>query len=463
MFETNTNPTASRIFINKPTPTVNQKPVKRELPGESELEIWMRALRSFFNLRNHSLTDTERAEIATRDFLPEMQIVHQTLVQGLHLTHELMQRRTAQLSFDDDDLGESLNDFSVDDFSSDESMNAAHMVALVDTLNDAVAVCENLLATRVNCNGWTSFGRMIERELESAEKSAVASVASTVTHVSFKRAKVHAPCKRIVQPELVELTKRIEPPTLGADMLVIFAELRSLLNLLHLIESLLKSDAPLKQTLPLFTLAQQDARTLIYFIEARALCLEGLDTKIFDALDGTAYAIGMELNKVFVHELGGVSTMRHAPAIYAKIENAHGLLRDCFQQSTATLALAFNITIDFTHLFNAFESKLQQSLTLRRDLWMLLCIMRRAEEARDRQPVAPVLEKLDEFQRGSLRHLMYKDWEAYERFVEEIIAARGATELTPVLHRFSTYLETLFGQINMRAVLANHPFDYSQM
>jgi hypothetical protein len=34
-------------------------------------------------------------------------------------------------------------------------------------------------------------------------------------------------------------------------------------------------------------------------------------------------------------------------------------------------------------------------------------------------------------------------------------------ELTPVLHRFAAYFETLHGQINMRAVLADHPFDYS--
>ncbi|GAC1400987.1 MAG: hypothetical protein NVSMB56_16150 [Pyrinomonadaceae bacterium] len=416
-------------------------------------------MRSFFNLRNHPLTEIERAGIATRDFLPEMQIMHQTLVQGLYLAHELMQRRSPPFAIDNDGFDvENLNGFSVDDFSSGENLNAAHTVALVDMLNDAVIVCENLLSTPVNCNSWTSFGRMIERELDGAEKSAIASIASS-TYVNLRCAQHLSPCKRIVQTELLELTKKIEPPTLGADMLVIFAELKSLLDLLQLIESLLKSDAPLKQTLPLFALAQQDSRSLIYFIEARALCVEGLDAKIFDALDGTAYAIGMELNKVFVHELAGVSALRHAPGIYAKIENAHGLLRDCFQQSTATLAHAFRESTNLTHLFNVFESKLQQSLSLRRDLWTLLCSVRRAEEARDRQPVAPLLEKLDEFQTGSLRHLMYKDWEAYERFVEEIIAARGATELMPVLHRFSTYLETLFGQINMRAVLANHPFD----
>jgi hypothetical protein len=30
-----------------------------------------------------------------------------------------------------------------------------------------------------------------------------------------------------------------------------------------------------------------------------------------------------------------------------------------------------------------------------------------------------------------------------------------------VLHRFGAFLETLFSQINLRSVLASHPFDYS--
>jgi hypothetical protein len=54
---------------------------------------------------------------------------------------------------------------------------------------------------------------------------------------------------------------------------------------------------------------------------------------------------------------------------------------------------------------------------------------------------------------------MYKDWEALERFVEEATAAKSSAELQPVLHRFHAFLETLFGQVNMRAVLADHPFD----
>ena len=84
----------------------------------------------------------------------------------------------------------------------------------------------------------------------------------------------------------------------------------------------------------------------------------------------------------------------------------------------------------------------------------------RAEKDGDRRPLAPLLERLHKFQEGNLRCLMYKDWDAFERFVAELTGARGAAEAVPVLHRCGTYLETLFGQINMRVVLIDYPFAY---
>ena len=73
------------------------------------------------------------------------------------------------------------------------------------------------------------------------------------------------------------------------------------------------------------------------------------------------------------------------------------------------------------------------------------------------------MKKLVSFYEGSLRYLMFKDWESCERFMEEIGAARGAAELSPVLHRFAAYLEALSSQVNMRAVLLDHPFDYPEI
>jgi hypothetical protein len=92
-----------------------------------------------------------------------------------------------------------------------------------------------------------------------------------------------------------------------------------------------------------------------------------------------------------------------------------------------------------------------------------LQLVRRCESETDSDTaVERLLKSLAQFSEGSLRYLMFKDWEACERFMEEIDASRSSVELAAVTHRFAAYLEALSSQVNMRAVLVNHPFDYPE-
>ena len=59
---------------------------------------------------------------------------------------------------------------------------------------------------------------------------------------------------------------------------------------------------------------------------------------------------------------------------------------------------------------------------------------------------------------STLSFLFHKDRETLERFAEEIFVTTEKKDIVPILHRFGAYLETLLAQINMRTVLADHPF-----
>lgn len=427
-----------------------------ESPDENyarELGMWLCALESFFSIRNHPLAEAERAAILTRDFGAETHIVHTVLLRIAQLVCRLTRFESVAASLDDvRELNEPAAATLFEGDGTDETKaRDLSLVALGEAVGDACVVCRTLLEMRaVNFYSWSSVGKVLLREVDGSETAAKFTNASRLNYPSS------------LHPSLVALTERLMPDALAVDMLAIFAALTRLLERLRFIEALLRRDQPLKQTLPIFTLIYEETRTLLDLIETRALHIEGLEGAIFDALDATAYAVGMETRKAFEHELVGLSALRHARSLYAKVESALGLLRDCFQQSTVTLAQVFDPTLNGVRLFADFQNKLDQSLVLREDLWQLLQLVRRAEQERDRRPLAPLLEQLVAFRDGSLRYLMYKDWESYERFVEEVAAARGAVELGPVLHRFNAYLETLFGQINMRAVLADYPFDYPQ-
>lgn len=424
---------------------------------EQELGMWLQALRSFFRARNHPFAEAEQAAVLTRDWANELTIARHTLLRvsqlALRMVHLEDEQGTAAGKKDEANL---LEDFELADISQREIVgpsSALPLVGLAEAVCDICVVSENLLAARpLNFYAWATVGKILARELERSEAAR-----------ALERAAHHEVSAKLPAP-LLSLARAINPPeSLGTDIAIIFSALARLLDRLRLVEVSLWRDLPLKQTLPIFCLVYEEARTLLDFIETRALRTEGLDGGVFDALDGTNYAVAMELRKVFSRELVGLSSFRQSPPIYAKVENAHGLLRDCFQQSIVALAQVFDPTLDGARLFSSFQTKLEQSLMLRSDLWTLLQLVRRAEKEREHQPISRVIERLIAFRDGSLRYLMYKDWEACERFMEEVAAARGAVEVTPVLHRFGAYLETLHGQVSMRAVLADHPFDYPEL
>ncbi len=242
-------------------------------------------------------------------------------------------------------------------------------------------------------------------------------------------------------------------------MAAIFVGFTRLLSLLDFIGRSLARDGQLKRLLPVFTLVQSDTRTLLDFIEGRALKVADVERGAREILDGTAYAVRMELRKAFEHELVGFCSTRQPPQLFARVENAAGLLRDCYQQSVVALAQSFDPTLDGARLFVSFETKLEQSLALRGDLWRIIRVVRRPARGAEPPTQTAVLDELNGFRERSQRYLMYKDWEPLERFQEEIELARAPVQLEQTLHRFEAFLETLFGQINMRVVLAAHPFD----
>lgn len=400
--------------------------VARATPGHAdELSAWLAALLSFFDPSNHPLAEAELASLGARNFVNEAGIAQQVLRRCLSL---------GLIAAPGDEAGR---------------VTARSHGELLASLADLCALCDSLVELpRVSLTAWESFGATVARELSRPGVAALCGARPPRQFLAVRR------------PELLALCDRVSPAPLAADVLAACATLAAALEQLNLLEPLLRRDRPLKQSLPVFTLVRRQARELSHLIESRAArSCEGR-REVYEALDGAAYALGMELNKVYARELVGLAASRHAPTVYAKVENSFGLLRDCFQQTLVGLARLFEPEFDAARLFANVGGRLEQSRRLRAELWTLLELVRRAERERDRRPVAPLVARLRAFEEGPMRFLMFKDWESFERFAAEVAAARGAAELGPVLHRFATYLEALFNQINMRAALAEHPFDF---
>jgi hypothetical protein len=145
---------------------------------------------------------------------------------------------------------------------------------------------------------------------------------------------------------------------------------------------------------------------------------------------------------------GGVQFSRSA------LTRAYGLLQNCFQQSVITLTQVFNPTLDGGELFEEYKARGEQSLILRKELMMLLQKVRGITNESGVLQTLNVINNLKRFRLEAMHFLMYRDWEEFEAFVDEIITTYDeAGDLHCVLDRFTPYLETLINHVNMRTVL----------
>ncbi len=406
-----------------------------------ELDMLTQSVAHFFRIELHPLPESRRAVLGQRDFTEELRTIRQTALRMSYLATEVITTLQPLSSKGDTEKPPKS--------AAPESPLISALYQLAESLFDARAIIDDLIRAKpIGYQTFTAVGRLLNQAIQQSQFRLVAHRERLVTASEMRSA------------SLRKLVAALPDPALRQDLRHIFACFYRLLRYLDFVQDDLRQDRPLKGALPIFILARAETEALIEFIETRPMRLPNLLPDVTDAFDAMVYALEMELQKVYGRELVGFVELCQAPPIYARVENAHGLLRDCFQQSLVALATVFDPTFDGAAAFNMFQTKLEQSLHLREDIWRLLCHLRRFESRPDKTAVAPLIERIALFRDTSLRFLMYKDWDEYDHFLDEVQAARNIEELLKTIHLLSTFLETLLGQINMRAVLANHPFDY---
>ena len=275
------------------------------------------------------------------------------------------------------------------------------------------------------------------------------------------QSQVHQEVQANLQQEIDFVTTQIADPELREISQTILCEMVRFFDWLARIESNLHKLDTLLESLSLLEILEFECRSLTDYIDTKAIKLTARNEKLHEVLDGISYGINHDLRRIFERELVRGVTEQSIPIVYGKILHAHGLLTNCFQQSTITLLQVFKPSLDGSTLFNDVELRLQQSLILCKDLSSLMRFVRLAQANGDPDVLRSVTARILEFRDGSMQYLMYKDWRGYESLALEVITAvENNLNPKPLLHRFICYLEVLYGHVKMRAVLADE-FPYS--
>jgi hypothetical protein len=413
-----------------------------------EIGLWLSGLESFLNVRSHSFAEENRAQAASRDWSKEFRLTHSTLLLCSRLTLQL-----GKILKDREDSADEIDlDFEVESFAPQSfEISLNEIYKLSQTLKSSIILNEGLLrAAPLKFGEWTAWSSFLFEKLKTIKAF------DKLIETAEKRGEQYLPDE---MRNLLE-TKTL-PLALESDLRLVLPRFGKILKWLNVIEKKLKNDEPLKPTLLIFSRIYEQIQELMSYINNRLLRLSDEESALFGSLDGAAYTASIELKKVYQHELAGLTEIRQMPLVYAKVETAYSLLNDSFQQTLLNFAQLIEPDIEPTKLFPQFQSKLQKSLILRQNLWNAFKSVQKTEQNPEKEQLEILRRELTEFLDTTLSHLFYKDMETVERFIEEVLVTSDKKDLVPILHRFGAYLETLFGQINMRGVLAAHPFEYS--
>ncbi len=253
--------------------------------------------------------------------------------------------------------------------------------------------------------------------------------------------------------EIDSLLERIEPGV-REPVSIVFSSLLSLLRQVSVFENL-RQGRPVDETGTALDSFRKEANSLIDFMLATATTTARQEELLSETLDGISFALSHDVKRIFDSELKALNWKAGEQFGKGKVAYVQGLLTNCLQQSTITLAQVFDPSLDGARLFVNYKTRLMESLILCRDLTEMLQAVGACES--DIALHFPILaERVSRFRNESMQFLMYRDWQEFETITESLLVSVPETsEPGSPIHSFKCYLETLLGQVKLRAVLVD--------
>jgi hypothetical protein len=323
----------------------------------------------------------------------------------------------------------------------------AGLALLKESFEDIHVVLVDLVRlSRLPYATFTAVGKILYREVRRSHLLALL--------IDKKFKPVH---DRIKNAAVAAVTRGINHPIERKQAAKVFLEMFRLLHYLEYANPEGLDEDAIRNTILVFALITAETRLLLGYIERRVLRGVDHEQPLYQLYDSFVYCIPLELKKVINTELIDISVSRQAEGVRTRVENSHGIFKDCFQQSIVQLAQNFEPTIEGSDIFPDFTAKLDQSVRLRDGLARLIRIVRAFEGRKDDGAAAKMKEEISTFYDNNIKFLMYRDWSGFELFFIEILKCGSLPALVQIAHRFETFLMTLFREIQKRSILQNVP------
>jgi len=410
-----------------------------------ELETWLKGLRSFFNIDHLPLSAAERNDLVNRSFASEIGVVRQVLqicedcacaitatdIEGkLEFEEfvEIQMRRDRMLDFNFSRIVEQLTP-------------GDSVSQLLESLNDLrITIDAFKEQPGPDYQLFLSLGRTFARELKNCRY---------IDMLMSQRFRLQYDL--IDNKSLITALRQIPADPVRRNLALALLYLFRFLKYLNLVSTDLNRDHPLKQHLVIFSLLHEEMGNLSDFFRSRFLRNAEVSHTLQNAAELVTYSLKMESQRVMSRELVLVSREIEAAPLYTRIENSHGLLRNCCQSSILTLIQSLDKSFNATALFPSRAERVVAGEKLRKDLWdlrrWLTDVLRNKEELDS----SKIISRVTAFRDASLRSLMYRDWAEFEALADALALSGNFIEIRTHIRKFVSFLDMLIQEISKRS------------
>jgi hypothetical protein len=183
-------------------------------------------------------------------------------------------------------------------------------------------------------------------------------------------------------------------------------------------------------------------------------------------LTSIAYQFSMETRRVYLQELREIVRKKAPQHFRGKIENSQGILKNMTEQTVVQLAQFFNPHTHGEDIFDSFTTKLEQSMKLREDIYVLQKFLAILEE----QTVSPgertsIFKSLKNFmfyfESFTFKLLRYDDYDEFASFFHYILSLKqfDFDKIQDKIHNFNVFLETTLRHLSNRSEFSGKPIN----
>ncbi|MEW6109123.1 MAG: hypothetical protein AB1632_08195 [Nitrospirota bacterium] len=429
----------------------------------SEIDVLLRALDRFFNIENLTISNED---LTSKNFYDELVMVRDSILRVLGILEVVIpESRKNAYWFQKFAETKYLTDRRRDKFREDlykQDSPEKGLYLLYDSFINLKGVITDLIRTgNISYLGFSNIGHLISKEIRE--------------NIFFN------PFRKDMDPELdvinnveiSEIVKNLKDKDFKKYISIIYLYLFRFIRFIGFIDISTQRSISLNSSFMILILLRSEISIFQNYIEKTIKKIRGPDLEML--LKSISYQFSMETRRVYLQELKDIQRKKASVHFRGKIENSHGILKNLTEHSIVQLSQFFKPEIKGEQIFDSFVTKLEQSLRLREDIFVLhkfiTILESKAGNSRERLKVFSSLKNyMLYFESFTFRLLRYEDYEEFLLFFNElnsvkkdVITGAGFHKVLERIIHFKIYLETTLRHIANRSELNNKSLDLERV